>query len=265
MEACGKYFYIRSRLNGMVLDIKDGTPDPGTEIIMWEKKDEDCDNQLWFEDRVAGVIRSKMNKDLVLQYDDGRLIINWFDKNCDDQKLICARDRIQSRSNPMSVLDIRDANAECGASLCLYDNHEDKNQLWHFEHVPGHYFMIKSRLNGKVLDLLDSNTDEGAPIGIWEENGGDNQLWFENSDGLIRHKLNGFVIDASEKLQLRMARFDPSNENQGWIYSEGSAIRNMNNHKRVIDIYQALEDDGTPVIDDKYHGGDNQQWDLVYL
>ena len=63
----GKYFYIQSKVNGLVLDIQGGSSDPGTKVITWDKKDEDNHNQLWCEEHMSGTIRSKLKEDLCLE------------------------------------------------------------------------------------------------------------------------------------------------------------------------------------------------------
>ena len=53
-------------MNGKVLDIEGGCPNPGAKVVMYDQKDpSDADNQLWFEDRY-GNIRSKLNDQLIL-------------------------------------------------------------------------------------------------------------------------------------------------------------------------------------------------------
>jgi len=62
----GRYFFIKSAMNGKVLDIEGNSKQSGAKVIMWGQKDKkDADNQLWFEDRY-GNIRSKLNPQLVL-------------------------------------------------------------------------------------------------------------------------------------------------------------------------------------------------------
>ena len=61
------FFYIRSRLNGLVLDIKGGDKKEGTRVIMWKSGDFQ-ENQLWWEDIYTRSIRSKLN-DLCLDLD----------------------------------------------------------------------------------------------------------------------------------------------------------------------------------------------------
>ena len=61
-----RYFFIKSAMNGKVLDIEGSRKQKGAKVIMWPQKDKrDADNQLWFEDRY-GNIRSKLNDQLVL-------------------------------------------------------------------------------------------------------------------------------------------------------------------------------------------------------
>ena len=57
----GKYFFITSEMNDLVLDIRGGSHDSGTQIITWPKKDGECANQLWYADHSTGTIRSKMH------------------------------------------------------------------------------------------------------------------------------------------------------------------------------------------------------------
>ena len=54
------YFFIRSQLSGLVLDIRGGSTEPGAQVIMWSRKDDPSDNQLWYLDS-NNVIRSKLN------------------------------------------------------------------------------------------------------------------------------------------------------------------------------------------------------------
>jgi len=56
------YFFIRSRLNGLVLDVQGANPAPGTPVITWNQKSTDNSNQLWFEDSSTGTIRCKLNE-----------------------------------------------------------------------------------------------------------------------------------------------------------------------------------------------------------
>ena len=57
----GKYFFIKSQMNGLVLDICGESRDPGTSVITWQQKESGNDNQLWYVDDLTGTIRSKMH------------------------------------------------------------------------------------------------------------------------------------------------------------------------------------------------------------
>ncbi|MEW2418062.1 RICIN domain-containing protein [Streptomyces sp. NPDC046866] len=57
-------FFIRSVYSGHVLDIKDGSTEPGTHVILWPRKHSDNDNQLWQFDR--GFLVNKKSR-LVLE------------------------------------------------------------------------------------------------------------------------------------------------------------------------------------------------------
>ena len=60
------YFFIKSAMNGKVLDIEGGSKHSGAKVVMYDQKDvRSADNQLWFEDRY-GNIRSKLNPQLIL-------------------------------------------------------------------------------------------------------------------------------------------------------------------------------------------------------
>jgi hypothetical protein len=47
-------------MNGKVIDVDKGKMDPGTKLCMWNRKDMDNDNQLWYEDKY-GYIHAKIN------------------------------------------------------------------------------------------------------------------------------------------------------------------------------------------------------------
>lgn len=66
----GKYFWLKSHLNGLCLDLSYGEASPGNDVITWEYRG--ADNQLWFEDRINHVIRSKKCEDLVLEVKDSK-------------------------------------------------------------------------------------------------------------------------------------------------------------------------------------------------
>ena len=65
MEPEGKFFAIFSRLNNFALDITDCQAAPNVPVCMFPFNG--GDNQLWYEDAMNGVIRSKLNDEFVLE------------------------------------------------------------------------------------------------------------------------------------------------------------------------------------------------------
>jgi len=55
------HYFIRSRLNGFVLDVEGENRNPGARVLMWKQKTGNADNQLWYDDFATGTIRSKLN------------------------------------------------------------------------------------------------------------------------------------------------------------------------------------------------------------
>ena len=68
------YYFIRSRLNGLVLDVEGDNRNPGARVVMWNQKPGNCDNQLWYDDFATGTIRSKLN-DFCLDW-NGKLCLS---------------------------------------------------------------------------------------------------------------------------------------------------------------------------------------------
>ena len=65
MPGGGKFFAIQSKMNELVLDIQGQEATPGAPVITWEYNGQD--NQLWWQDSVCDVIRSKLDENLVLE------------------------------------------------------------------------------------------------------------------------------------------------------------------------------------------------------
>ena len=65
MGGNGKFFTIRSNLNGLVLDIQDNMANPGNPVKTWNFNG--GDNQLWFQDFGKCCIRSKLDENYCLE------------------------------------------------------------------------------------------------------------------------------------------------------------------------------------------------------
>lgn len=69
----GRYFEIRSKLNGLILGVAGEDPvGPGSRVVMCEEGKEEGKGRLrglWFEDRLTGIIRSRLGGELCLDVD----------------------------------------------------------------------------------------------------------------------------------------------------------------------------------------------------
>lgn len=268
--ALGKYYFIASRFNGLVLDIEGQSDDPGTPVIMWGKKDDEPDNQLWYDDHDTDTIRSKQN-DLCLTVQDGQLCVDEYRRfNNDDQKWIFHRARgiIRNGEDRDIVLDIEGCSEEEGAKVIGWEENGQDNQQWDCQRVFCRYFMIKGKMNGLVLDIKGASEDEGAKVIMWEESGDDNQLWWEDENNVIRSKLTGFALqgkDDDEGECIRCYEYDEGNEDQAWIRAGRDLIINRFDRQKALDIKGADDDEGTKVIIWERHGEENQQFEFTYV
>ena len=58
----GGCFFIKSQMNGLVMDVEGGGVHPGTKVVMWHQKHSDNDNQIFYEDPMTGTIRNKKSQ-----------------------------------------------------------------------------------------------------------------------------------------------------------------------------------------------------------
>ncbi|HEX2569486.1 MAG TPA: RICIN domain-containing protein [Polyangia bacterium] len=139
-------YFIRSRLNGFVLDVKGASRAPLTPIIAYPQKQQGSENQQWELVPAGGpyyYIRSRLNG---------------------------------------FVLDIQGASRAPQAPIIAYPQNRPStdNQLWELvpSGVPSVYF-IRSKLNGFVLDIKGASRAPQAPIIAYpqKQQGAENQLW----------------------------------------------------------------------------------------
>jgi len=225
--------YIKSKLNGNVIDIQGGSTKPATSLDAYPQKAPN-DNQLWrLVPDPAGsgfyFIESKLNGNVVdiegASTKAGALLDAYPQKtsNYDNQLWKVVADGssgysfIQSKLNG-NVIDIVDASTKDGALLGAWPQKSsgNDNQLWQlipetplYPLVPimlgtiqiFSYFWIQSKLNGDVVDILGGSTKPGASLDAWPKQDNDNQLWTFTLDPkgsgyfFISSKLNGDVID----------------------------------------------------------------------
>lgn len=86
----GKHFFLRNSRSGLVMEVRDGNPDPGTEVVSAFRSP--CasmvDHQLFYEDDQTGTIRTALNgycldvqSEMVIQsfpVKDWNMMVTWF-------------------------------------------------------------------------------------------------------------------------------------------------------------------------------------------
>jgi hypothetical protein len=127
-------FYLKSELNGKVLDIEGGSSAAGTKVCMWDqKKGNEAINQLWFEDK-QGIIRSAMNE-FAIDGSANELCIQPADPNNPKRGWIINGAFICLLSNKDIVLDILQERKESGAHVGSFKQHGKPNQKWKIEYI----------------------------------------------------------------------------------------------------------------------------------
>ncbi len=54
-----QYYFIKSQLSGLVLDVESSITTPGALVSTWVKNGTDA--QLWYDDQSTGTIRNRLN------------------------------------------------------------------------------------------------------------------------------------------------------------------------------------------------------------
>ncbi|KAL7320975.1 Mucoricin [Mucor circinelloides] len=142
----GTMFFIKSQMNGRVLDVSEGSTEDEAPIIVYSQKGEDCLNQLWrYED--GYFINAKSAK--VLDISGGEMqpespIIQYAQKMSEEaanQKWEVDEDGyIFCSVRPDLVLDIQGREDEDGAAVILYEKRDGEiasNQRWFLEEYYG--------------------------------------------------------------------------------------------------------------------------------
>lgn len=263
----GKYFVITSKQTGYALDIKGGSHNPGTPVILWAKHGQE--NQQWFIEPVTGTIRSRANPNLCLTINgSNRLVVDHFRPGDVNQTWLSnkSRDSIECRANTNRVFDVVGASTAQGAEVCAWDFHGRDNQRWKLESQPKRYFFIKSELNGKVLDVEGGNARPGARIIMWNQKGGhpDNQLWFEDIYGNLRSKLNEDVVLDATNGSLHLGSYDSNRPRTYWALHDNRIV-SVFNQSEVLDIKGANAGDGAEICVWTYKGSPNQHWRFEYI
>lgn len=263
------YYHIRSRLNGLVLDVENENRNPGACVVMWNQKPGNCDNQLWYDDFATGTIRSKLN-DFCLDWDGNTVNLRPYYPGNPNQQWERADPLIRSRSAPDHVLDIANNNRAAGAHLISWPRSGNSNQCFDFVGAPPppmpavrRHFYIVSDMHGKVLDIEGGSSSPGARVIVWPKKAsGDrqNQLWYFDENGLIRSALNDFALTAEDS-DICMMPFN-NRPPQQWRLVGNHIMRNQ---RDCLDIARQDRSNGAKLISFPYKGQVNQHWHLEYV
>ncbi|ELU13756.1 hypothetical protein CAPTEDRAFT_150733 [Capitella teleta] len=259
----GKFFYIRSKLSNLVLEIEDGIAQPGQRVTTGRSNY--SDHQLWYEDQFNQCIRSKKADNLCLEMKGDDLIVGNFEPDEYQQRWKIHNDKIEHCEEEDTVLDIADCCQDEGARICSYGYNGGDNQCWNIEHVPPQYCYIVSKMNGRVIDVKNGSMDPGTKIVMWSKKDGDNdnQHWYEDKYGYIHAKINGFVFDSAEG-SLRLQEYDPTLDTRKWI-KNGQKIVNKADPDIVVDIKGGDSSKGAKLQGWEYKVVDNQHWTFEYI
>jgi hypothetical protein len=149
------YYFIKSKLNGNVIDIVNASDQTGAGVDAYPPKSSGTDNQLWefVSSPFPGYfqIKSKLGG-LILQVPE-------------------------SPARPGLPLNVSATDEVSNAAVA-------PQQLWQFYEDPagsGYYYIV-SKLNGFVIDILEASTKPGALLDLYPPKSADlsnidNQLW----------------------------------------------------------------------------------------
>ncbi|CAH1796637.1 unnamed protein product [Owenia fusiformis] len=265
-----RLFYIKSVLNPEnVMDVKHGSKDAGTRIVMYNQKKYNNDNQLFYEEN--GTIRSLLTGFCLDIDGEGKLCVNP-DNGGPMQGWLLVDQTVQNTDQTNLCLDIEGNNPDEWAEVVAYDYNGGQNQKWEFDTwaPAGGLFFIKSELNGLVMDVSGSSTSSGTEVVTWEQktDQGDkedwaNQLFWEDVESqTIRSALTGYCLDMSAEDRLEVRHYDPNNPLQKWTIA-GSTILNPDTGK-VLDIDGADTEPDAKIIMFDYGNATNQHWQIEY-
>ncbi|KAI8074123.1 ricin B lectin domain-containing protein [Gongronella butleri] len=129
----GTHFYIKSAKTGTVLDVFDGQTNDDANIILWQQKMHDNDNQLWsFEDGFLVNYKSQRGD---LKSDSA--IVQYAKKQTKthNQRFGYRDGYIYALADPRLVFDIKGGSDKQGTRLIIYKkkSSDHDNQQWVLE------------------------------------------------------------------------------------------------------------------------------------
>lgn len=259
MAAFYKYYNIRSKLSGYVLDISGDVADVGVPVVLWEAGI-DKTNQLWRFDDATKTIRSQQANDyfvLDISDDDG-LIVNAYDSTRANQRWKRDVDTILNVDDPRFCLDVLDSNREMGAQVIKYAFYGTENQFWEVVAPPRKEFYIVSQMHGKAVTVNASGYLEIQPKATPADK---NQLFFADHNGYLHSATNDLALTSirGDPFSLSALSADPSTQ---WKFKDNQVT---NPEGSVLDIEGSNKGDGVKVDSWDNFDAVNQKFDLVYV
>jgi len=265
MAPKGKYFLIKSKHNGLYLDVKGASTAPRSPVVLWNKNGND--NQTWYHDPLTKTIRGKQSN-LCLDIQGDRLCINTHQPGRAEQQWVynSKSNAIENLAQAGKVLDVVGAAKNAGAEVCSYATHGKDNQKWELDFCPVKYFVLRSGACDKVLDVTGANKNPGAKVILYQKKAGhsDNQLWYEDSYGNIRTKLNEKLCLDGRSGCLQTGNFEMGGNRTFWALN-GNIIRSVYNPTEVLDLKGGATENGTEICVWNHHGRPNQQWHCDFV
>lgn len=269
-----KYYYVKSRLSGLYLDLEAGGQKPVCRVVPWNRSL--ADSQIWYDDMKTGTIRNKLNN-YCIDIEGDVAIVKPFLEGDRNQQWERHGNTIRSRGNHKKVLDIFGNNMDQGAEIGPYDFSGNDNQTWDFEFIDeiswggsattdtsaSRRFYIVSELDHLVVDISGGDRDKGTKIIMYTKNDDvqRNQLWYLDKQGYIRSDLNDMVFANEEPGdKLKMEPFS-NNPRSQWVI-DGKKI--VNRTGEVLDIRGEKEKEGAELCSFQYKGTPNQHWKIQY-
>ena len=252
----GKYFWLRSHLNNLCLDLSYGKAEDGNNVITWEYRE--APHQLWYEDLANHVIRSKADENLVLEERDGQVIIAFFHRGKDEQQWEIQEGRVCKRNDNDRVLHIKNGQEEHAAHLTVERYEGKAEHSWDAVHLDSPYFVIMSMMNNKAVDIEAGDSSTGANVIMYDHHGNDNQQWYEDKHGFIRSKLNGYTINTRDG-HAEMDDIEIGSSGCCWVLN-GNAIVNRYQPDECLEIQDCCEDNCAKVVPGHNNENPHQRW-----
>jgi len=151
------YYTIKSRFNGLCLDVEDNQTHDGARVQLWS--DAKSSNQLW-----RFVKKNKSDEQdgcLIVSKQSGKALI--FDG---ELRIV---EPYQGQAQYWGIKTENTMGILAGLSVGLL--------IGWFGWTPNQAFVIRSKLNNKCLDVAELRKTNGARVHLWEFVVGENQFW----------------------------------------------------------------------------------------